>query len=135
MNMEKKLESGTKLFFINESLPMEIIARSKRYAVCTRSLDLESDFELLAFEVERGAYFDSQSAWEALKDEVIYTIVDFQNKKRGPHNMIFNFYEFESKSDCQKCLKDMENGKIELSRRREVDLNIDWERTNLKVDQ
>ena len=128
--MEKReIKAGNKIFFTNDKQPMEVIALSERYAVCVRSMDLEDDFELLAFEVERGAYYDSKDAYEDLKDSPIYSILDFKENRRGPDNYIFGMYDYWSKEDCELCIKDLESGQVEISRRHGIDLNIDWNRT------
>ena len=128
MNCDK-LKEGQKIFFVGLKLPMELIARSERYAVVVRSLDIEDDYDLIYFEVERGAYSHTEEAYEALKDEAVYSLIDFQDEKKAPSNLIFNMYDFFSKKDCVKVVADLESGDIELSRRHGVDLNIDWDRT------
>ncbi len=128
--MEKReIKPSDKIFFINDLQPMEVIALSERFAVCVRGMDLQDDFELLAFEVERGAYYDSEAAYEALKDSPIYTILDFKENRRGRDNYIFGMYDYWSKEDCELCIKDLESGQVEISKTYGIDLNIDWKRT------
>lgn len=123
------LKEGQKIFFNNEPVPMELISRTERYGVVVRSLDIEADYELIYFQVERGAYSDTQEAYEELKNEPVYSLLDFQEEKKAPSNMIFCIYDFFSKKDCTQAAKDLESGGHELSRRHGVDLNIDWNRT------
>ena len=40
---------------------------------------------------------------------VHYTIIDLENKIRGPHNFRYNRYDFISNWYCEKCLKDLGN--------------------------
>ena len=129
--LQERLEitEGSKIYFIGEPLPMELIAKTKRYAVVVRKLDIESDFELLAFEVERGTYSDSHNAYEDLKDQPVYSLLDFEEEKRGPDNYVLGIYDYWSKEDCEQCIKDLEDGEVEISRRHGIELNIDWERT------
>jgi hypothetical protein len=123
------LKAGQKLFFKGEGIPMELIARTKRYAVVVRSLDIEEDYDLIYFQVERGAYFDTKSAYEDLKDEPVYSLIDFKEGKKAPSNMVFCMYDFFSKKDCEKAVADLEKGEHELSTRHGAELNIDWDRT------
>ena len=41
------------------------------------------DADLLHRQVDMGAYFSFIEAYNDLKDEVVYSIIDFKNKKRG----------------------------------------------------
>lgn len=124
-----KLKEGQKIFFTGEEIPMDLIARTERFGVVVRSLDIKEDFNLLMFEVERGAAHDSKQAYEENKGEPIYSLLDFEKEKRAPSNMIFNPYDYWSKEDCCKCVKALDDGEHELSRRHGIDLNIDWFRT------
>lgn len=125
------LRSGQKIFFKGEGLPMELIAKNSRYGIVVRSLDIEEDYELIYFQVERGAYIDTQAAYEDLKTEAVYSLIDFLDFKKAPSNLIFagDMYDFWSKEGCVDAIKDLKKGVHELSRRHGVDLNIDWERT------
>lgn len=125
----KKLTSGQKVYFEGEGIPMELIARNSRYGVVVRPLDIEEDYELIYFQVERGIYIDTQEAYEALKSEPVYSLLDFKEERKAPSNMIFNSYDFCSKESCIDCIIDLKKGNHELSKRYEVDLNIDWHRT------
>lgn len=130
-NRYKELKEGQKVYFKGEGLPMELIARTSRYGVVVRSLDIEEDFSLISFEVERGSYFDSREAYEDLKGEPVYSLLDFDEERKAPTNLIFCMYDFWSKEECIKSVEDLEKGEHELSRRHGVDLQIDWNRTKL----
>lgn len=125
----KELKEGQKVFFIGEKLPMELIAKTERYAVVVRSLDKKEDSDILDFEVRRGAYSTKKKAYEEFKNEPVYSLLDFKEGKRAPSNLIFNPYDFFSKEGCVEAVNDLENGTHELSRRNGCDLNIDWERS------
>lgn len=57
---------------------------------------------------------------------VIYFIVDLKEKLRGPDNIIFcNGYETDE--DCLKRLNELQSGKISVSLRRSVNLDLDIE--------
>ena len=101
--------------FKDEKLPFDVVAFSERFAVCTRSIDLKVDKRLI-----------TSLTSEEVKNLVVYTLVDFKEGIRAPNNKTFNSYNYASKSDCDRCLKDLELGNVELSRRRKVDLLIEW---------
>lgn len=125
----KKLISGQKIYFVGEGIPMELIAKNNRYGVVVRPLSIEEDYDLIYFQVERGAYSDTEEAYEALKSDPVYSLLDFKEEKKAPSNLIFNLYDFWSKEECIDSIVDLKKGNHELSRRHGVDLNIDWERT------
>jgi hypothetical protein len=129
------LKDGQKIFFIGENIPMELIARSENYGCVVRSLDINEDFELLAHEVETGAYSDAETALDNLKDSPVYSLLDFREEKKAPSNMLFagDLYDFWSKRGCRKACLDLERGTHELSRRNGADLNIDFERTTQAI--
>lgn len=129
MNKYKNLKAGQKIFFKGEGISMELIARTERYAVVVRNLDIEEDYDLIYFEVERGAYYDTKEAFEAIKNQPVYSLLDFKEQKRAPSNLIFNPWDFWSKKDCVECLDELVKGNHELSTRHGADLNIDWNRT------
>ena len=125
MNLDN-LTEGQKVFFKNEHLPMELISKSKRFAVVIRSLDINADFDLIYFEVERGAYNDVNYAYESIKEYPVYSLLDFKEMKKAPSNLVFNPYDFFSKEDCVRCIEELENGTHSLSIRHEDELLIDW---------
>lgn len=128
-----QLTTGQKIFFIGEKTPMDLIAKNNRYGIVVRHLDIEDDYDLIYFQVERGAYFDTQSAYEDLKSEPVYSLLDFEEMKKAPSNMIFagDLYDFWSKEGCVDAIVYLKHGKHELSRRHGVDLNIDLKRTQI----
>lgn len=125
----KKLTSGQKIYFKGEGIPMELIAKNNRYGVVVRSLDIEEDYDLIYFQVERGAYLDTELAYEDLKNDPVYSLLDFKENWRAPSNLIFCPYDFWSKESCIDCLIDLKKGIGELSRRHGTELNIDWNKT------
>lgn len=130
MNTEtgKYLKVGQDIFFKGEKLPMTLNALGERFAVCTRKLHRREDADLLHFEVERGAYNSFTEAYNELKDDLIYSCLDFESNRRAPHNIIFNCYDFRNQEDIDSLLKDLECGKAELSSRNYSELRIDIER-------
>ncbi|WP_405329508.1 hypothetical protein [Leeuwenhoekiella sp. LLG6367-2.1] len=126
----QNLIPGQKVFFKKENIPMELIARTDRYAVVVRNIDIEEDYELIYFEVERGAYYDTQEAFEAIKDFPVYSLLDFETETRAPSNLIFNPWDFWSKNDCVECLRELEKATHQLSTRNGEKLIIDWDRTS-----
>lgn len=125
------LKPQDKIYFFAEAQPMTIRAINERYAVCTRYLDIDDDFELIWHEVERGAYPDVQTAYETIKVTPIYSLLDFEKMKKAPSDRLFNPFDYRLQEDCEKCLRELASGAHSLSRRRGVDLLIDWQRTKM----
>lgn len=97
----KKYKVGDKIKFKNQKLTYRIraIDRKHHYAICVWKCNLPNM-------------------------SYIYTIVDFREKIRGAHNMIFNCYENSDKG-FRGMLADLLKGQIEISKRNFVDLVID----------
>lgn len=95
-----RVEIGDKVYIPEHKRPFRVKARDDRYIICTKP-------------------FNAQHT-------VIYFIVDLVDKWRAPDNMIFCF-GYETDEQCQERLKELQNGKIELSVRRGIPLDIDIE--------
>lgn len=95
-----KVNIGDKVYVPNEKKPYIVRARDDRYIICTKSFNA--------------------------KHTVLYFIIDLVNKWRAPDNMIF-CSGYESDADCIDRLKELQDGTIELSRRRGIPLDIDIE--------
>jgi hypothetical protein len=120
----KEIKEGCNIFFKKEKLPMTLIAKTDRFGIATRYLDIESDYEIIWHEVERGKYQDIQEAYDALKNEIIYTYIDFEKEIKGDSDRLFCLYDYESKQSCIEAVNDMENGKHSISKRNFVELDI-----------
>ena len=127
----KNITTGQNIYFLNDKKPMVLIAKNNRYAVVVRPLNIEDDYDLIYFQVERGCYWTTKEAYNDLKKHPVYSLLDFKEKKRGPSNLIFENYDYWSKQSCIDCIKDLKKGVYEISRRHGIDLNIDWNKTNL----
>ena len=57
---------------------------------------------------------------------VLYFIADLKAKWRAPDNMVFCF-GYETDEQCNERLEELESGKIELSQRRGIPLDVDIE--------
>lgn len=95
-----KVQVGDKVYVPNEKKPYRVKARDERYIICTKPMNIYHT--------------------------VLYFIVDLVDKWRSPDNMIFCF-GYETDEDCKDRLKDLQDGRIELSVRRGVPLDIDIE--------
>lgn len=126
-----KLKINQDVFFVGENLPMKVMAISNRYAVCSRKLDKKEDDDLLGFEVMRGSYFSKKEAFSHLKDNPVYTIIDFEEKIKGSDNYIFSKFDYADFEDCSEALKELESGEMKISRRNRCELNIDWNKTKI----
>ena len=123
------LKKGQSIYFINENLPYEIKAISERYAVVVRAINIIEDEDLLQYDVNRGAFKTIEAAFAANKDNPVYSILDFEEKLKGPDNHIFSYIDYSNDKDCEHCLELLIEGEIGLSKRRCVKLNIDWIKT------
>lgn len=95
-----RVEIGDKVYIPDQKRPFRVRARDDRYIICTKPFNI--------------------------RHTVIYFIVDLVNKWRAPDNMIF-CSGYETNEECQERLKELQNGKIELSVRRGIPLDIDIE--------
>ncbi len=87
-----------KVYFAAEKSPYTVKAFDGRYAICTKPYNL--------------------------KKTVVYTIIDFKEAKRSTNDLIFNIYDYKVQADIDECLKDLNSGKIGLSRRNSIELDI-----------
>lgn len=94
-----KVRVGDKVYFPNEKRPYRVRARDERFIICTKPYNP--------------------------KHTVRYTIIDLQERRRGPDNMVFCF-GYESDEDCAERLAELQSGEIEVSRRG-IPLDIDIE--------
>lgn len=126
---KNELKVGYNICFEGEKLPMKLKAIGGKFAICTRKLHRRHDADLLHFEVERGCYFTFTEAYDDLKNEIVYSCLDFESELRAPHNLIFNPYDFNDQDSIKELLKDLEKGRVELSKRYNTGLLIDWVKT------
>lgn len=80
---------GRKIWFLDEVKPYIIKAYSNRYIICTKPYNPQRT--------------------------VLYTIIDWVRNIRGPHNLVFNSYNFKNKKDILLCMKNLIDEKIEVS--------------------
>ncbi len=95
-----KVKVGDKVYIPTDKRPYTVKARDERYIICTKPF--------------------------AARHTVLYFIIDLVDKWRAPDNMIF-CHGYETTEDCIERLKELQNGTIELSRRRGIPLDIDIE--------
>ena len=100
---EEQIEKGDKVYFLSQKSPMTVKARSGRYAICTEP-----------FYRQKTVY---------------YSILDFEAQWKAPNDLVFNVYDYEDQASIDESLRDLMAGKYELSQRRGMVLDIDWERT------
>lgn len=129
LSTEQRILKGQDVFFENEKMPMKAMAISDRYIIVSRKLDLKSDKDLLKHEVKMGSYCTLEEAFNELKDYPVYKILDFVDSKMGPNNQVLNSYDYNDENDCERCLIDLSEQKIELSKRHSVSLNLNHKKT------
>lgn len=120
----KEIKVNDKVYFINEKIPFLIMARNKRYAIAVRKLNRREDANLLKYKVEMGGYSSFTEAYIECKDLPIYTIIDFKLNVRGSDNMVFGIFDYFDRKDCEKAIKYLESGEMEISNRNRVNLEF-----------
>lgn len=95
-----RVNIGDKVCVPTDKRPYTVKARDERYIICTKPFNV--------------------------RHTVLYFIIDLLNKWRAPDNMIF-CSGYETTEDCQERLKELQDGTIELSRRRGIHLDIEIE--------
>ena len=95
-----KVNIGDKVYIPTDKRPYTVKARDERYIICTKPFNL--------------------------RHTVLYFIIDLVNKWRAPDNMIF-CHGYETDEQCVERLKELQNGTIQLSRRRGILLDIEIE--------
>lgn len=109
LNKQDDLKVGDKVYFLSQTSPMTLKARSQRYLILTEP------------------FYRNKT--------VYYSIVDLDNQWKAPNDRIVNPYNYEEQADIDECLHDLILGKVELSKKRGVKLNIDWERTEARKNK
>lgn len=127
--MVNNLKKGIDIYFVGEKIPMKVMASNERYAICSRKFHRREDAGIVKSRMEMGDYYSFKQGYEDLKDETVYTILDFDLNWKAPHSSYGHDYDFQNEESCNKCLADLMSGEIELSRRNHVILNINWEKT------
>ena len=95
-----KINIGDKIKIPNQKLKYTVQARDNRYIICTKPFNP--------------------------KHTVLYFIIDLETKRRGPDNMVF-CSGYENREQCEERLKELQEGLIEVSWRRGIDLDLDVE--------
>lgn len=96
--MSDTIHVGDRLKFKSERQSYRVCAADGRWAVCIKPFNA--------------------------KKTTLYTIVDFEQKVRGPDNIIFS-QGYETDEDAERALGQLQRGEIEVSRRRCVALDIE----------
>ena len=95
-----KVNVGDKVYIPGHKRPFRVRCRDNRYIICTKPFNP--------------------------RHTVLYFIIDLEEKRRGPDNLVF-CYGYETDEDCLDNLKMLQEGKIEVSHRHDVPLDIDIE--------
>lgn len=125
----RNFKAGNLIRFINEKPAYEIMASCRRFVIAVRKLNRRADSKLLWHQVEMSAYNSFTEAYQELKNEPVYTIIDIDKNIRGPHNLVFNLYDFYRSTDQKKLIEGLINSSIEISKRNSIELDIDYKRT------
>lgn len=95
-----KVKVGDKVYIPDQKRPFRVKARDERYIICTKPCNIHHT--------------------------VLYFIVDLVDKWRAPDDRLF-CSGYETEEDCLERLKELQEGKIGLSVRRGIPLDIDIE--------
>lgn len=95
-----RVEVGDKVYIPQEKRPYTVRARDERYIICTKP--------------------------DNIRHSVWYFIVDLVDKWRAPDDRVFCM-GYETDEDCNERLAELQSGKIGLSTRRGIPLDIDIE--------
>lgn len=93
-----KANIGDKVYIPNQKRPFTVRARDDRYIICTKPFNA--------------------------RKTVLYFIVDMEEQRRGPDNMVF-CSGYETDEQCRERLEELQKGEIEVSYRRGIPLDID----------
>lgn len=95
-----RAEVGDKIYVPTDKKPYRVRCRDDRYIICTKPMNLYHT--------------------------VLYFIIDLKEKWRAPDDRVF-CEGYETDEQCAERLKELKNGKIFLSRRRGISLDVDVE--------
>ena len=87
----KRIKAGDSVRLIGERIPYKVRCVGSRYAICTKPFNL--------------------------KHTVQYFIIDNKKEIRGPDDRVF-CAGYETKEQCIERLNELENGEMEVSKRR-----------------
>ena len=85
-----KAKTGDKICLFGEARAYKVMARSERFVILSKQCF----------------------------GKPLYTIVDLKEEWMGPDYLIFGDYDYSSPKDCERAVKDLESGELEISRRR-----------------
>lgn len=92
-----RLAVGDKVYVPNEKRPYRVRCRDDRFIICTKPLNVYHT--------------------------VLYFIIDLEEQRRGPDNMIF-CSGYETDEECRERLKELQSSRISVSQRHDVPLDI-----------
>jgi hypothetical protein len=118
-----KFTVGQKVSFPDEP-PYTVMAVSERYVIVSRKLNRRADADLLWYQVRMGAYFSFTSAYNALKDSPVYSVLDLKEGVRSSDDLVFGVYDYFDVVDCELSVHALEAGEIGLSGRNGAVLKI-----------
>lgn len=93
---------GQRIKFKKEVRTYKIVGVTPRYLVCLKSFRVRPQYRYL------------------------YTIVDLQEKERGPDHWLLGKYDYEDAEDLALALQELESGECKLSPRRSIKLDLEY---------
>jgi len=109
----KPLQKGDRVQFapgrrLKNTKYYKVRAANRFFAICTQPLNM--------IKRQRGGKYKFQKT-------VLYCIIDWVNKIRGPENLVFGMGA-ESDQDCKEMLERLTNGESDISHRNNCKLEI-----------
>ena len=92
-----ELKTGDPVYVPCEVRPYRVKCRDERYIICTKPYNPQRT--------------------------VMYFIIDLERQMRGPDNMVF-CSGYETQEQCEERLKELQDGRIEVSSRHGIPLDI-----------
>jgi len=90
---------GDRIKFKEEKRLYVVQACSERYLICTKPFNLKKTY--------------------------LYSIVDLVEKIRGTDNYVFSPHNYNNKEGAELALQELSSGKMRISNRNRIDLNIE----------
>lgn len=131
--MNKTLKIGQKVFFVNENQSYMVKALTENFAVCVRPLHVREDSKFI-FEYAKREEISFSKAFRLMKDSPVYTLIDFSKNERGKSNLLFDHYNYNNDDECWLVIQMLESGVMGLSSRNKIELNINWDKTNIIIN-
>lgn len=109
----KKPFQKTVTFKEEDNNSYKVVSENVRFMICTRPFCMSADKDILQDRVKMGAFLNIETAFNFLKDNIVYTIVDLKNNVRGiVRNIECNF---KTKEEIDFVMQNLLDDEYELT--------------------